>query len=97
MTYSFAAGTVFTLILIAIYVPAALEFRRRARALAIKKIGARSDAKEKSYPPAARDIERWMKRHGLYLSWSQTFNQVLAALGPIVAGGPIAALLSQTD
>lgn len=93
MTYSFAAGTLFTLILVALYMPAAVKLRWRARDLAIQEC---RKAKGGDKPPiaTARDVERWLKRHGLHLTWAQLSNQVMAAVGPFLAGGPIAAMLN---
>lgn len=93
MTYSFAAGTLFTLILVALYMPAALKLRLRAHDLAIQEFR-KAKGGQKPAIATARDVERLLKRHGLHLTWAQLSNQIMAAAGPFLAGGPIAAMIN---
>lgn len=92
-TYSFAAGTLFTLILIALYMPAAVRLRSRARDLGIQEVRKDQGGDEPAIA-TSRDVERWLKRHGLHQTWAQLSKQIMAAVGPFLAGGPIAAMLN---
>jgi hypothetical protein len=76
---SLSAGTVLTLMLLAIYGPAALILRMRVFALA---------ARENPENP-----EVWIKEHGLDSSVPQHLTRLAAVLAPLLAGGPFTALL----
>ena len=74
---TFFWGTVFTLVTVALYVPASMEFNRRAEAVLRRHPQAKG---------SARDTAEWLERHGLSLTPSQQLPQVLAMLAPMLAG-----------
>ncbi len=74
---TFFWGTVFTLVIISLYVPASMRLNRRATALLER------------YPEAkgsARDTAEWLERHGLSLTPTQQLPQVMAMLAPMLVG-----------
>ena len=74
---TFFWGTVFTLVIMALYVPGSMRLNRRATALLAR------------YPEAkgsARDTEEWLERHGLSLTPTQQIPQAMAMLAPMLAG-----------
>lgn len=73
-------GTLFTLLIAGLYVPAALLLRARIRKLATRE------------QPA--DPDGWLASHGLTLSFSQSVRSVVALLGPLLAG-PLGELIGQ--
>jgi hypothetical protein len=73
-------GTVFTLFAAGVYLPAALLLRARVRKLALRQ--------------KPDDPERWLKSHGLMLSFPQYLPRVIALLGPLLAG-PLGELLGK--
>jgi len=77
-------GTVWTLVLLAIYVPAAMELRRRARTVAAAEL------------PQAGPAERrdWLAKRELGVTALQHATRVVAILGPFLAGGPLAPMMS---
>lgn len=75
-----AMGTVYTLFVAGLYLPAALLLRARVRKMATH---------EKPTDP-----DGWLKTHGLTLSFPQYLPRVLALLGPLLAG-PLGELLGK--
>lgn len=73
-------GSFYTLMLTALYLPAALLLRYRARQLAT------------AQPP--EEQESWLQKHGLTLSFTDYLPRILAILGPLMAG-PIGELLGR--
>jgi hypothetical protein len=73
-------GTVFTLFVAGVYLPAALLLRARVRKLALR---------EKPDDP-----DGWLKSRGLTLSFPQYLPRVIALLGPLLAG-PLGELLGK--
>jgi membrane protein DedA with SNARE-associated domain len=71
-------GVYFTLLMLGMYLPAALLLRERARRVAE---GDDFEARED-----------WLKKHGLAISVADYIPRVLALLGPLLAG-PIGELL----
>jgi hypothetical protein len=76
---SLSVGTVLTLMLLAIYGPAALVLRMRVMAVA-----ARENPK---------DPDAWIREHGLESSLPQHLTRLAAVLAPLLAGGPLTMLL----
>lgn len=72
-------GTTYTLLLIAVFVPAMAILAHRGRALAPDR------------DPKAAD--RWMEEQGLRSPLTAQVSRVLAVLGPLLAGGPAPLLL----
>lgn len=95
LTYSFAAGALFTLVLCAVYGPPAVSMNRWARNMARRTFAQERINEGTPREPTSGDIAAWLREHGLHVSWMQISSQLLAAASPIVAGGPIAALLSR--
>jgi hypothetical protein len=75
-----------TLILVAVYLPAAFVLRRRAERLADEKFG-----EGKGTLP---EREKWMQNRGLALSTSEYLPRVAALLAPLLAG-PIGDLIGK--
>lgn len=71
-------GIYYTILLAAVYAPAALVLRRRANALASQQ------------PPEKQD--EWLKARGLALSFTEYLPRVVAILAPLLAG-PVADLV----
>ena len=76
-----ATGSLWTLFLIGIYLPAAAILRRRLAARAARVL-----------PEAGEDERRaWIADHGFDLSPSQQLRRVVATLGPLLSSFPLAA------
>lgn len=73
-------GTLFTLLVAGIFVPAAVVLRARIRDLATRE--------------QPKDPDGWLASHGLALSFSQSVRGVLALLTPLLAG-PVGELIAQ--
>ena len=73
-------GTVFTLFVAGVYLPAALLLRARVRKLALRQ--------------KPDDPDGWLRSHGLTLSFQQYLPRVIALLGPLLAG-PLGELLGK--
>ena len=73
-------GTVFTLLVAGIYVPAAILLRARIRKLAIRE--------------QPDDPDGWLETHKLTLKFSQSVRGVIALLGPLLAG-PLGELIGK--
>lgn len=76
---SLSVGTVLTLMLLAIYGPAALVLRMRVMAVAARE--------------NPRDPDAWIREHGLDSSMPQHLTRLGAVLAPLLAGGPLTMLL----
>lgn len=81
---STSTGAVWTLLLLAIYLPSAFVLRQRALGL----------AEEAQRRGQAESVEGWFGRLGLESSFTQHLARLSAILGPLVTGGPVAALLN---
>ncbi len=81
---SAAMGTVWSLVLLAIYLPAAKVLRDRALELARRATG----------EPLRPKQEAWLKEHGMETSLGQQLARVSAVLSPFLTGGPLMAALN---
>lgn len=78
---STSLGALYSFLTLALFVPSHLILQEHVRALA------RANAGDKS-------PEDWLKKHDLSLTFGQQMTWFAAALGPALAGGPLAALVS---
>ncbi len=78
-----AMGTLGTLFLLAIYLPAAQILRTRAMKLAAGATGVRQPSK----------LEGWLRERGMESSLPQQLSRLTAVLAPFLAGGPLMAAL----
>ena len=78
-----AMGTLGTLLLLAIYLPAAQILRTRALELAAGATGVRQPSK----------LEGWLRERGMESSLPQQLTRLTAVLAPFLAGGPLMAAL----
>lgn len=80
---SVATGSLWSLALLAIYLPAMLAIRQRSWRLAEAARGQEADV---------TTAEAWLEKHGLTSSWNAQVGRLAALLGPFLASGPAAAL-----
>lgn len=80
---SVATGGLWTLVLLAIYAPAALILRHRATRLA----GHAFDSRE------AESEESWLEEMGLASSWTSQLARLAAVASPLLTSGPAALLI----
>ena len=78
---SASTGTIWTFLLLGIFGPSLYVVRERARRLA----AGEASAKE--------DMDKWLADNGLKIQGPSLLTQILALLGPLIAGGPAAPLL----
>lgn len=82
LAVSTAYGFFYTGILASLFLPTALVLTAHATVLA-----------DESMTDAAGDPDEWLSKAGLRISPFHTFGRVLAVLGPLIAGGPIAKVI----
>jgi hypothetical protein len=82
LAVSTAYGFFYTGVLASLFLPTALVLGSHATALA-----------DESTVDAAGDHDEWLSKAGLQISPFQTFGRVLAILGPLIAGGPVAKVI----
>lgn len=83
--YAVGAGTILTLLLLAGYGPAAIVLRHRVLRFA--------ERATKTTDPQV--IDDWLKQQGMESTHAQLLMRALAAISPLIAGGPLTSFLNQ--
>ena len=84
--WSVTVASYWTLMLIAIFLPAQVALARSARELA------RSRLRGEQGPASEKTVDQWLDDQGLRASPAKQITQLVAVLGPWLAGVPIAAV-----
>lgn len=80
---SVSNGTLWTLLLLGLYIPAAVLLRGQTLRLATRVVGAAMGEK----------LEEWLRDQGMAFSPTEQLSRIVALLSPLLAGGPLIQVL----